>query len=565
MGSGASTRTKYDTSGVSAPAPAVDLGHATTLRYGSQPGQTARVNVPDGRAVQVDVPSNHVSGQSLSRSSARRSQEEEIIDFIRILEKDADSARMLAQKNLAHELQLQKALWASTETQNTHGVSLLDQLQGISEQPEHVQALVVAAAMDGDAAQLLAALEEAKRVSEVSASLELATKELRTAEEGLLTWRCLREALQAQDRPEIQAWLEQALNMGFDAPEGVYEYLDTLYKEEHAHLQNLERRREAERRLKFAQEAGEPELLAQMEAEAAALGIHSRPSSFANRSPRASSRQRSSVKHTKKERVRSDTGYKHEDQKSHQENVEQEQQGQQRNREQEGSRERGQEEKQEHDQRQEQEPHQEQKNRPQEQREGAKERPRVTVKGVRAKVRVDTGRPTTQQTQGEHTQQEHGQSPRPDTRSIKELLDECRQQGLDTTACTTREDLLDLLQRSRKAQHGTSGASGRASVAAQATRKATVKSGMPLPASVWDRQKIPAQHQVHKQYEAMYLLGFDITTLKGMPTAADLRSAYRKAAMESHPDKVQNHDRQTEAKELFQRVRAAFDYLSEVT
>lgn len=558
MGSGASTRTKYDTPGESVSAPSVNLGHTSSLRYGSQ---TVLVNGADGRAVQVGVPSNHVSGHSLPRSSAPRSQEQEIIDFIRILEKDADSARMLAHKNLSHELQLQKALWASTQTQNTHSVGLLDQLQGVNEQPEHVQALVVAAAMDGDAAQLLAALEEAKRVSEVSTSLELAAKELHTAEEGLLTWRCLREALQAQDRPEIQAWLEQAMNMGFDAPEGVYEYLDTLYKKEHAHLQNLERRREAERRLKFAQEAGEPELLAQMEAEAAALGIRSRPSSFAHQSPRASPRQRSSVKHAKKEKVRLDTGYKHEDRTQDQEKTEQ--RGEQRHHEQEGSRERAQEEKQEHEQRQEQEDHQEQNNRQREQREGAKERPRVTVK---AKVRVNTGRPTTKQTQGDHTQQEQGQSSHPDTRSIKELLDECRQRGLDTTACTTREDLLDLLQRSREAESGgATGASARAGDAAQATRKATVKSGMPLPASVWDRQKIPAQHQVHKQYEAMYLLGFDITKLKGMPTAAELRSAYRKAAMESHPDKVQNHDRQTEAKELFQRVRAAFDYLCEVT
>lgn len=544
MGSGASAKAKYDTPDVQAPAPpAVGFGFTTTLPYGSQPGQTVQVNAPDGRVVQVVVPRNHVSGQpvhvsdtarqNVARSSASRTQEEDIIDFIRVLEKDADAARVLAQKNLANELQLQKALWASAETSSSDRVSVLDQLTGEQgdEQPEHFQALVVAAAMEGDAAQLLVALEEAKRVSDVSTSLVAAAKELRTAEEGLLTWRCLREALQARDRPEIQAWLEQAVNMGFDAPEGVHEYMDALYKKEHAHLQNLERRREAERRLKFAQEAGEPELLAQMEAEAAALGIHVRPT---NQSPRASSRQRSSAKQATKAQVTSDTEHKHEEQ--------------QKAREQKGSKDQGQEKKQEHEQRQEQQ----QNSRQQEQKEGTRERPRVTVKGVKAKVRVEPGR----------QREEPGDQRETDTRSIKELIDDCRRRGLDTATCTTREDLLNLLWRSREAENAASSSSGRP----EATRKAATRPpAVPLPASVWDRQKIPAQHQVHKQYESLYLLGFDITKLKGMPTAAELRSAYRKAAMESHPDKVQNHDRQTEAKELFQRVRAAFDYLSELT
>jgi len=32
--------------------------------------------------------------------------------------------------------------------------------------------------------------------------------------------------------------------------------------------------------------------------------------------------------------------------------------------------------------------------------------------------------------------------------------------------------------------------------------------------------------------------------------------------MESHPDRMQNHARQEEAKDLFQRVKEAFDYLN---
>jgi len=45
------------------------------------------------------------------------------------------------------------------------------------------------------------------------------------------------------------------------------------------------------------------------------------------------------------------------------------------------------------------------------------------------------------------------------------------------------------------------------------------------------------------------------------PTDDDIRKAYKKAALRWHPDRRQNHSKADEAKEKFQEVRAAFEYL----
>lgn len=42
----------------------------------------------------------------------------------------------------------------------------------------------------------------------------------------------------------------------------------------------------------------------------------------------------------------------------------------------------------------------------------------------------------------------------------------------------------------------------------------------------------------------------------------DLKAAYRKAALRSHPDRPQNKGRAQEATAEFQRVKAAFDLLT---
>jgi len=58
---------------------------------------------------------------------------------------------------------------------------------------------------------------------------------------------------------------------------------------------------------------------------------------------------------------------------------------------------------------------------------------------------------------------------------------------------------------------------------------------------------------------ALEVLGFPRSA---DPSAAELRACYRKKAMEWHPDRQHNHGRSELATEVFQRCKAAFDYLS---
>merc|ERR1712125_262888 len=76
--------------------------------------------------------------------------------------------------------------------------------------------------------------------------------------------------------------------------------------------------------------------------------------------------------------------------------------------------------------------------------------------------------------------------------------------------------------------------------------------------TVWERRS-PPSHLLSKRSQALFLLGLETGR---RASVEDLRTAYRRAAMESHPDRMQNHARQDEAKELFQRIKEAFDYLS---
>jgi len=52
--------------------------------------------------------------------------------------------------------------------------------------------------------------------------------------------------------------------------------------------------------------------------------------------------------------------------------------------------------------------------------------------------------------------------------------------------------------------------------------------------------------------------------LKVTPSADELRRAYKDAALRWHPDRQQNHANADEAKERFQEVQAAFEYLKPV-
>jgi len=70
--------------------------------------------------------------------------------------------------------------------------------------------------------------------------------------------------------------------------------------------------------------------------------------------------------------------------------------------------------------------------------------------------------------------------------------------------------------------------------------------------TVWDRSKIPDKYH-HEYSKALYLLGYHENTVW------DLRTAYRRAAKESHPDK--NRHRVDETTELFRQVQDAYDLL----
>ncbi|CAE7336959.1 unnamed protein product, partial [Symbiodinium sp. CCMP2592] len=200
---------------------------------------------------------------------------EEADAMVRILEQDAHSACEFAQRRLLDEMQMQMALWASAEAAG-EGASDSDQLQVAASQPElsQTQATLLAAAEEGNASQLLVALAEAKKFSVVSISLEEAAKGLRESEEAMLTWRCLRRALREKDRHDIEVWKEHAASLGLEVPEVLEQVLEALREQEQELLRNLEKRRDLEQRLEFAEECGDAELLEQVRREAALLGIH---------------------------------------------------------------------------------------------------------------------------------------------------------------------------------------------------------------------------------------------------------------------------------------------------
>ncbi|CAE7025549.1 ctdspl2 [Symbiodinium natans] len=248
-----------------------------------RPGQVICVQGPDGQQVEVTVPMGAGPGQPMwvqvqpqasANGAASSNPEEEADSMVRVLEQDAHSACEFAQQRLLDEMQMQMALWASAEACTSEGAES-DQLQVAASQPElsQTQAILLAAAEEGNAAQLLAALTEAKKFSVVSISLEEAAKGLREAEEAMLTWRCLRKALKEHDRHDLEVWIEHAASLGLDVPAVVEQVLEALRGREEELLQSLEKRRDVEQRLEFAEECGDAELLAQVRREAELLGV----------------------------------------------------------------------------------------------------------------------------------------------------------------------------------------------------------------------------------------------------------------------------------------------------
>eukprot|EP00747_Dinoflagellata_sp_TGD_P025766 gnl/TRDRNA2_/TRDRNA2_131471_c0_seq2.p1 gnl/TRDRNA2_/TRDRNA2_131471_c0~~gnl/TRDRNA2_/TRDRNA2_131471_c0_seq2.p1 ORF type:complete len:672 (+),score=204.37 gnl/TRDRNA2_/TRDRNA2_131471_c0_seq2:107-2122(+) len=78
-----------------------------------------------------------------------------------------------------------------------------------------------------------------------------------------------------------------------------------------------------------------------------------------------------------------------------------------------------------------------------------------------------------------------------------------------------------------------------------------------------ERAERDRQRQSKKQQEAEYLEVLGLPPGQ-VPSLQELKVAYRKAAMRAHPDRQENHERKEEATKEFQRVKAAFDYLTSV-
>ena len=69
-----------------------------------------------------------------------------------------------------------------------------------------------------------------------------------------------------------------------------------------------------------------------------------------------------------------------------------------------------------------------------------------------------------------------------------------------------------------------------------------------------------------KKAEALKFLGFDnLSPYVGgsLPTADELKQAYRRKAMEWHPDRRHNHDKVEFAGEMFKKAKNSYDHLVE--
>jgi len=142
--------------------------------------------------------------------------------------------------------------------------------------------------------------------------------------------------------------------------------------------------------------------------------------------------------------------------------------------------------------------------------------------------------------------------------SVHELLEECKRLHLDTTTCKERTDLLELLEDARlSAGWPTTPMSPIAPLTPMSPQVVPNIDDRQAAHTVWDRTICP-EWITSRRGKSLYILGLDPSSAH-LLTGADLRAAYRRAAMECHPDR--NHRRQSEATDLFSNVKEAFDFL----
>jgi len=362
----------------------------------------------------------------------------------------------------------------------------------------------------------------------------------------MVTWRCLLDALEANNRHEIEVWVEEARVLGLEVPAGLPAALQELCRLEGESLQHFAKCKETEERVKFALEADDQELLAEVVTEAEKLGLRGpqvqqakeRLRRFQVMGPEAGAGMPSMPSRKWKAPVGASGsktpvgGQWHPRPKSPLRRADSPPDlssevdggifaphpGQGR-----GG--------------------------------GGSSASSFQAGGAEAGAGPSPGmrRPSK-----ESTPYQSANVP-DDGRTMKELLEECRRHGVDTRGCIDADDLRRVLvnrpqpEPEARQGFGVPSSQARQGFGVSAASQANVNQTL-----VWSRQFPPPQH-VTRRSKALYLLGLDTCRT---PSSGELRSAYRKAAMECHPDRAQNHSRQEQAKDLFQKVKEAFDYLS---
>jgi len=574
-------------------------GFGFTVPDGCSAGQTLRVQGPDGRQVDVVLPPSVRPGQKLrvqmetdgsfttsasgtsgsgglagfDREDAVPTGGGSISDLTAFVRATCDATKASIssmQQRLHDELELQKVLWASapsaSSTEAATGTELtVADARGASHELSQTQAIVFAAAEAGDCGQLLAALGEAKLFSAVSMTLEEAIKNMKATEDALVTWRCLLDALEAKDRDEIEVWLEQCRGLGLEVPAGIKDALAEMNRRDAASDKHFEKCREVHRQLQFALEANDLELMAEIVAEAEKHGLAQLP---AAQEAKERLRAGNSTSAKSPPRSRGDSQFSRQSSPTTPAG---------------GGGDAG--------------------------AGPSREPPPVRVpspgEGERGPGGLwERGHERPRPSDEPHSYQQP-RAPPPkaaeqtddDPRSVKELLEECKRLGLATDGAINRADLLRIIRNAPRRAPPPQGGPGAPAPGAGAGPSSAsssrqnygpgssapgmghhtafggfgapgaghssahcVSSAPPANSSVWDRKDAP-NHVVSKRSKALWLLGLESGYGTKRLTAADLRTAYRKAAMESHPDKVQNHSREAQAKDLFQEVKASYDYL----
>lgn len=579
--------------------------------------------------LEVDSSTNQATMASVENSAAEALQDLE--QQVLTIDDAARESRHTLWQRLEDELEIQKALWSSSPASPPPTpASFLQQFIGgalglsgpisctsVDEDGlSHTQAMVFAAADSGDTKQLLIALGEARKLSIVSRSLMESAQNLNSAEEAILTCQCLLSALRQRDPHEMEVWLEQAKGLGLAISSDMNTVLD-----------ELRRRKDCEQRLQVAVEGWDTELLKQVTAEAERLGIgntslarEAAARMYLLASGRAAPRTKSSSPPPQRRPPMSQweaalnglgflgekangrgspgregpsslmgkpVGMAEESTGPVPEEIDLLAGGRQAM--------------------------------------GPQDPSSDSPFGISAASLGGAGASKAQQrwqdangwrnrqpasaypgdtrypSSSPRTSHRASASPPPSARpesqpppktayssvkpvgeglsawTVRQLLAECKNRGLDIKGCTERQDLVRLL-----AENGAGNAAppfvnaaGKGS-GKSATFKSPINPPVPptrssstpptaaehmeaTPNSVWERGK-PPSYLLSKRSQALYLLGLDSRPGKRF-TVAELRVAYRRAAMECHPDKIQNRSHQEEAKELFQKVKEAFDYL----